>query len=54
MNNLLGVIVRFRENNVGYVGDIRKMYNSVYISMLDQHCHRFIWRNMETNKIPDI
>ena len=36
MNNLLGVTVRFRENNVGFVGDIRKKYNSVHT--LDQHC----------------
>ena len=43
MNNLLGVVVRFRENNVGFVGDIRKMYNSVHTSTLDQHCHHFLW-----------
>ena len=44
LNNLVGIALRFRENYVGFVGDIRKMYNSVGITLLDQHCHRFLWR----------
>ena len=31
VNNLLAVLLKFRENSVGIVGDIKKMYNSVYI-----------------------
>ena len=54
MNNLLSVLLKFRENRIGIVGDIKKMYNSVYIKELDQHVHRFLWRNMDTNKTPDI
>ena len=54
LNNLLGIILRFREDYIGYVGDIRKMYNSVSINLLDQHCHRFLWRDMETSRDPDI
>ena len=42
MNNLLNVLLNFRENSVGIVGDIRKMYNSVYIKNPDQHVHRFV------------
>ena len=53
MNNLLGIILRFWENYVGFVGDIRKMYNSVGITLLDEHCHRFLWRNKESNRTPD-
>ena len=53
INNLLGVIIRFRENYVGFVGDIKKMYNSVLTSQLDQNCHRYLWRNMETTREPD-
>ena len=30
------------------------MYNSVRMSFFDQHCHRFLWRNMNTNVPPDI
>ena len=54
MNNLLAVWLKFRENLVGIVGDIRKMYNSVYIKELEQHVHRFLWRNLETKRQPHI
>ena len=53
LNNLLGVLLRFRENVVGFVGDVRKMYHSVQISEIDQHTHRFLWRNLEENRKPD-
>ena len=49
LNTLVGILIRFRENHVGYMGDITKMYNSVRIPEVDQHCHRFWWREMETN-----
>jgi len=54
MNNLLGVLVRFRENCVAVAGDIRKMYHSVAISELDQHTHRFVCRNMDSYRRADI
>lgn len=36
LNNLLGILFRFRENQVGIVGDISKMYHSIKINKLDQ------------------
>jgi len=42
LNNLLGVLVRFRENPVALTADIRKMYHAVKIDELDQHTHRFL------------
>ena len=53
VNNLLGVLIRFRENLVGVAGDVRKMYHSVKISELDQHTHRFLWREMRNDRKPD-
>ena len=53
MINMLTVLLRFREKTVGIVGDIRKMYNSVYIKELEQHMHRFLWRDMEIERVPD-
>ena len=44
MNNILGILCRFREENTAFQGDIRKMYNSVLLSLPDQHVHRFLWR----------
>lgn len=53
LNNLLGVLVRFRENEVAFMGDIKKMYHTVKTTVLDQHTHRFLWRDMDTSKEPD-
>ncbi len=52
MISLLGVLLRFRENEVALVGDIRKMYPSVLTTLKDQHCHRFLWRGMRTGEDP--
>lgn len=54
VNNLLGILIRFRENRVGLAGDISKMYHTIKISDTDQHTHRFLWRNMELERQPDI
>ena len=54
MNNLLGILIRFRENSVAIAGDIRKMYHTVNISELDQQTHRFLWRNLEEQHEPAI
>lgn len=50
---MLGVLLRFRQDFTGMVGDIKKMYNCVQISPLDQNCHRFLWREMRTENQPD-
>ena len=50
--NLLGVLLRFWEDFVVLVGDIRKMYNSVHLEILEQHTHRFLWRDLE-DKFPE-
>ena len=33
-------------NEVAVVGDITKMYNSIYMEELEQHMHRFLWSNL--------
>ncbi|KAJ8032137.1 hypothetical protein HOLleu_25575 [Holothuria leucospilota] len=48
VNNLLSVLLRFREENHALVGDIRKMFHSVAISLQDQHCHRSLWRGINS------
>ena len=54
LNNLLGVLIRFRENRIAISVDIRKMYHAVKIDSIDQHTHRFLWRNMEIEREPDV
>jgi hypothetical protein len=47
LNNLLGILLRWREERVVLISDIKKMYNSIYITETEQHCHRFLWRDLE-------
>ena len=54
LNNILAVLLRFRENEVAFIRDIKKMYHTVATNVLDQHTHRFLWREMETTREPDI
>ena len=51
--NLLGMLLRFREGPVVMIGDIRKMYNSVYLAELEQHTHRFLWRDLKVDSPPE-
>ena len=53
VNNLCRVLLRFRQNQVAATGDIGKMYHSVKLGNLEQHIHRFVWRDMDLNKKPD-
>ena len=54
LNDLFGVVLRFRENKVAISADISKMYQRVLIPEDDKHVHRFLWRNLETDKPPDV
>lgn len=53
-NDLFGILLRFRENRSALVGDISKMYHRIRISESDKHVHRFLWRNFDETKEPDI
>ncbi|XP_028399264.1 uncharacterized protein LOC114522722 [Dendronephthya gigantea] len=54
LNNLFGVLLRFRENEVAINADISKMYHRILIPERDQHVHRYLWRNMDTDREPDV
>ncbi|CAC5404640.1 unnamed protein product [Mytilus coruscus] len=51
INDLLAVLIRFRQEFIALAGDISKMYNAIRLSSLDQHTHRFVWRNLEHTEI---
>lgn len=46
--------MRFRERQVAVMGDISKMYHRILIPVKDQHVHRFLWRDMEIGRDPDV
>lgn len=52
IGNLLGVLLRFREEPVAFVGDISKMYLQISLPEEDTHVHRFLWRNLDTTRQP--
>jgi len=54
LNPIIGVMLKFREQPVGFVGDISKCYHQIRVSEKDAHMTRFLWRDMETNRSPDI
>ena len=54
LNNLFGVVLRFREKEVAVSDDISKMYHRVLIQERDQHVHCFVWRNLKTKREPDV
>ena len=41
LGNLLGILIKFRENFVAYIGDVKKMYHTVRLDPADQQIHRF-------------
>ena len=53
LNSLLGILIRLRENEVEFMGDIKKMYHSVETTPVEQQTHRFLWRDMNVCGEPD-
>ena len=47
------LILRFCQDAVAVVEDISKMYNAIRLGELEQHTHRFVWRNMDSSKVPN-
>ena len=55
LNDLFGDVLRFRERACALMGDLSKMYHRVLIQEVpDQHVHRYLWQNMETERPPDV
>ena len=36
------------------MGDIRKMFRSIHLKALEQHCHWLLWRDLQTDQKPDV
>ena len=53
LSNLLGILIRFREEACALIGDIRKMFHAIKMSELDQHTHRFPWRDIKLEQDPE-
>ena len=52
IGNLLGVLLRFREEPAAFAGDISKMFLQILLPERDCHVHRFLWRGIDTIQEP--
>ena len=53
LNNIFGILLRFRQERFAFIGDISKMFHSIDIPIVDQMTHLFLWRNLQSFKKPD-
>lgn len=53
LQELPGILIRFREKLVAIAGDIDQMFLQVKIQKQDRPALSFLWRNMECNRPPD-
>ena len=54
LQNLAGVLIRFREEKVAIMADIEEMFHRVLIRDEDQPALRFYWRDMDVSRPPDV
>ena len=53
LNNLAGVIVSFKNGREASKGDVKKMYNAVFLVEEDCYVQCFLWRDMDESKEPE-
>jgi len=51
--NQIRVLLRFRSGVYAALGDIKKMYNSVWLEDREMHMHRFLWRDFEDEELEE-
>ena len=54
INSLTGVLMRFPERRVAIAADIEAMFHQCRIIKEDQPALRFLWRDIETDRRPDV
>ncbi|CAB4008456.1 Hypothetical predicted protein [Paramuricea clavata] len=52
-NSLVGVLMRFRQENVGLAADIESMFHQVKVPPEDQDSLRFLWWQNDTEEQPE-
>ena len=52
--DLVGILLRFRKNQVGVMGDVEKMFLQIGLKEEDRDSHRYLWRNLDPDATPKI
>lgn len=53
-SDVFDILVKFRKELVAVVGDISQMYHQLVLRPEDRPLHRFLWRDMDLRKEPEV
>ena len=50
LNDLFGILLRFRTHTYGLVADIKKMYHTIHTTDRERHLRRLVFRNLDSSQ----
>ena len=53
LNNLVGILLRFRSGKIGIMADVEQMFHQVGVCEEDRDSLRFLWRDLDEARPPD-
>ena len=53
-SDITDILIKFRKEPVALVGDISQMYHQLVLRPEDRPLHRFLWRNLDSSKEPEV
>lgn len=53
-SNIFDILVKFRKGTVALAGDISQMYHQLVLPEEDRSLHRFLWRDLDLSKQPEV
>ena len=53
LNILMGILIKFREEEEEYIEAIRRMYSNARFTTPGQQTHVFLWRDLNIEKEPE-
>lgn len=53
-NTIVSVLLKFRQYQYGFAGDVKDMFHRVMIQKKDRTAQRFLWRGQDRDRKPDV
>ena len=53
-SNVFDILVKFRKGTIALAGDISQMYHQLVLQKKDRPLHRFLWRDLDLTKEPEV
>ena len=53
-SDITDILIKFKKEPVALAGDISQMYHQLVLHSEDQPLHRFLWRNLDSSKEPEV